>query len=70
MAMAENKNAPVINAKESTKAFFEAYMEGHPYKRRREAVRAAWTYFGRFNETPVSKEAREWLEANIGKVEF
>ena len=67
--MAEEKT-PVINAKASTKAYFEAYMEAHPHVKRPEAVRAAWRYFGRFNETPVIKEAREWFEANIGKVEY
>jgi hypothetical protein len=66
--MAEENRGPVINAKESTRAYFEAYMEARPYLKRREAVRAAWTYFGRLNDTPVSREAREWFEENIGKV--
>jgi len=70
MVMAEQKNAPVINAKGSTQAYFEAYMEAHPHAKRSEAVRAAWRYFGRFNDTPVTKEARAWFEENIGKIEF
>ncbi len=68
--MAEEQNTPVINAKESTKTFFAAYMEARPYVKRRDAVRAAWSHFIRFNGSPVSKEAKEWFEANIGKVEF
>ena len=70
MVMAEENKGPVINAKASTKAYFEAYMEGHPHVKRQDAVKAAWRYFGRFNDTPVSREAREWFEANVGKVEF
>jgi hypothetical protein len=70
MAMAEQKNTPVINAKTSTRAYFEAYMEAHPHAKRAEAIKVAWRYFGRFNDAPVTKEAREWFEANVGKVEF
>ncbi len=64
------KKEATINAKEATKAYFDAYLEGRPYMRRVDAVRAAWRYFGRFNGTPVSREAREWFEENIGKVDI
>ncbi len=64
------KKEAAINAKEATKAYFEAYLEGRPYMKRIDAVRAAWRYFGRFNGAPVSREAREWFEQNIGEVEF
>ena len=70
MVMAEQNKEPVINAKNSTRAYFEAYMEARPRVKREDAIRAAWRYFGRFNDTPVSREAREWFESNIGKVEF
>jgi hypothetical protein len=59
-----------INAMEATKAYFNAYQHDIPYKKRQDAVRAAWRYFGRFNGDPVSNEAKAWFEENIGKVDL
>jgi len=55
-----------------TKHFFEAYLkkiqERKFRKNRYDAIKAAWNYFYAFNQ-PISEEAKEWFEKNIGKVE-
>jgi len=66
----------MIYAKSMTKHWFQAYIERYvnvkrfPHKTRYDAINAAWNYFYAFNDKPISEEAREWFEKNIGKVSF
>ena len=59
-------------ARSMTKHFFEAFLEkiqkGEIHKNRYDAIKAAWNFFYAFNQ-PISEEAKEWFEKNIGKVD-
>ena len=65
---------PEIHARSMTKHYFEAYLENvkegkYRFQNRYDAIKAAWNYFCAFNDNPISEEAKEWFEKNIGKVD-
>jgi len=63
---------PELHARSMTKHFFEAYLkkieEGKSRKNRYDGIKAAWNYFSAFNQ-PMPREAKEWFEKSIGKVD-
>ena len=60
----------VIYARSTTKHWFEAYLRRFvPPKTRYDAIKGEWNFFYAFNQ-PISEEAKEWFEKNIGKVDF
>jgi len=58
----------MIYARSMTKHWFQAFIKRFPHLERLAAVKGAWNYFCAFNDKPISEEAKEWFEKNIGKV--